>query len=601
VTRQHPLPFGAEVTDRGIHFSLWAPAAERVSVRLDSGITIPMQRDSDAVFAVTTGQARPGTLYQYEIDGRLYPDPASRFQPLDALGQSEVIDPNGFTWTDAAWEGRPWAETVLYELHIGSFSETGDYAGAIGRLQHLVDLGVTAIEIMPVAECPGRWNWGYDGVLPYAPTRRYGRPEDLKRLVDACHAQGISVLLDVVYNHFGPEGNFLPDYARDFFTDRHRTPWGDAINFDGETAQPVRNFMIDNALYWLEQFHLDGLRLDAVDQIRDDSPLPLLVELGDRVRARITDREIHLVLENYRNQASLLGAELGGRGPHTAQWNDDFHHVLRVLGTGAEIGYYRDYVDHPVQRLGKVLSQGFAYQGEESTHHPGMRRGEDSRGLPPTAFIAFTQNHDQIGNHPYGWRIDRLGTTETIRAMTVILLLAPQIPLLFMGQEWSSSAPFPFFCDFDGELGDAVRKGRRQEFAWHPEFGDGASHPPVADPLAETTFESAKLDWSEPNQPPHREQLTLYRTLIELRRRVIMPGLAAIKGHQPAPRLFGTHGLEQIWQLGDGRKLQLIANLCGAPEPHTPARLAEPIFATHPNTDILPAWFVSFSADLPVP
>jgi len=601
LTRQHALPFGAEVTDHGTHFSLWAPAAEQVQVRLGSGITIPMPRYSDGVFAVTTDQAKPGTLYQYEIDGRLYPDPASRFQPLDALGESEVIDPNGFHWTDVEWRGRPWAETILYELHIGSFSPSGDYAGAIDRLDHLVDLGITAIELMPVAECPGRWNWGYDGVLPYAPTRRYGRPEDLKRLVDACHAHGISVLLDVVYNHFGPEGNFLPDYAQDFFTDRHRTPWGDAINFDGETARPVRNFMIDNALYWLEQFHLDGLRLDAVDQIRDDSPVPLLVELGERVRASITDREIHLVLENYRNQASLLGAGLGGRGPHTAQWNDDFHHVLRVIGTGAAIGYYRDYVDHPVARLGRVLSQGFAYQGEESIHHPGMLRGEDSSALPPTAFIAFTQNHDQIGNHPYGWRIDRLGTSEAIRAMTVILLLAPQIPLLFMGQEWSSSAPFPFFCDFDGELGDAVRKGRKQEFAWHPEFGEGASHPPVADPLAQSTFESAKLDWSELRRQPYCAQLTLYRTLIQLRHRVIVPGLAAIDGDQPAPRFFGKHGLEQHWRLGDGRTLQLIANMGGAPEPHTPARLAEPLFATHPDTDGLPAWFVAFSTDRTLP
>jgi maltooligosyltrehalose trehalohydrolase len=333
---RHRLPFGAEITPDGVEFRLWAPAAEAVAVELADGALVPMRRDADDIFSVATDKARAGTRYRYRIGGQSYPDPASRFQPEGAMGPSEVIDPTAYEWRDQEWHGRPWEETVLYELHVGAFSEAGDYDGVAAHLDHLAALGVTAIELMPLADCPGRWNWGYDGVLLYAPASRYGRPDDLKRLVEAAHMVGIAVILDVVYNHLGPEGNFLPAYAPLFFTDKHVTPWGAAVNFDDRGARHVRDFAIQNAHYWLEEFHLDGLRLDAVDQIRDDSHPHILVELGEAVRQAITDRPIHLMLENYDNRASLIGAGRGGPGPHTAQWNDDFHHVHARAATGAD-------------------------------------------------------------------------------------------------------------------------------------------------------------------------------------------------------------------------------------------------------------------------
>ncbi len=487
--RRHELPFGAEITSEGVRFRLWAPKAERVALRLHGTGELPMTRDDGGWHHLTTAAARAGSLYQYLIGGQAVPDPASRYQPEDVHGPSEVVDPGTYDWRDATWPGRRWEEIVLYELHAGSFSESGDFAGIARHLDHLVDLGVTAIELMPVADFPGGRNWGYDGVLPFAPDSRYGRPEELKRLIDQSHARGLAVFLDVVYNHFGPDGNYLHLYAPDFFTERHKTPWGAAINFDGDTARPVRDFFIENALYWLEEFHFDGLRFDAVHAILDDSRRHILTELAETVRARLgAGRPIHLVLENDKNQARLLGPRL-----FTAQWDDDIHHALRVLTTGEIEGYYADYAERPAERLGRALAEGFAYQGDLSAYR-GEARGEPSAGLPPTAFVSFIQNHDQVGNNAFGTRLARLAAPEIIRIAAAIYLLSPQIPMLFMGEEWGAEQPFAFFCDFGPELAEAVRQGRRREFAKFPAFRDAAARARIPDPCAATTFASAVLD-----------------------------------------------------------------------------------------------------------
>ncbi|HVJ54280.1 MAG TPA: malto-oligosyltrehalose trehalohydrolase [Aliidongia sp.] len=587
----YPLSFGAELVEKGVRFRFWAPDAADVSVVIDGDPPQAMQAEGGGWFSLVTDKARPGSRYRYRIGDALYPDPTSRSQPEAALGPSGVIDPGAYRWEDAGWRGIPWEKAVIYELHPGAFSESGDFAGIAERLDYLASLGITLIEIMPVAETPGRWNWGYDGVLPFAPARRYGGPDQLKRLVDACHRHGIGVILDVVYNHFGPEGNFLHAYASAFFNEARKTPWGAAINFDGAEGRAVRDFFIENALYWLKEFHLDGLRLDAVHAIEDRSAVPILVELGQRVREAFPDRPIHLTLENDKNEPSLLGYGKGGPGLYDAQWNDDFHHALHVLLTGAKGGYYEDYSDDPVGWLGRVLAEGFAYQGESSGHRGGQPRGGKSASLPPTAFINFLQNHDQVGNHAYGWRLPKFATPEALRAGAALLLLTPGLPLLFMGEEWASDAPFPFFCDFEGELADAVRNGRLEEFGSFPEFRDPEARAAIPDPLAEATFLSAKLDWAAAKKPGHREMLALYRELIALRQRHIAPLLAHAKGPDGRFVKLGKTALEVRWRLS-GRELRLVANLGPEPVPVRMEPSGQVIFQSHPAVDPLPPWFV---------
>jgi malto-oligosyltrehalose trehalohydrolase len=521
------MPFGAELqADGRVRFRLWAPSHAEIGIELDGAAPVPMAREAGGWHALVTDRARAGTRYRFALpDGLRVPDPASRHQPDDVHGPSEVVDPAAHPWTDGAWRGRPWEEAVVYELHIGSFTPEGTFRAAIGKLDHLASLGVTAIEIMPVAEFPGRRNWGYDGVLPYAPDASYGRPEDLKALVEAAHARGIGVILDVVYNHFGPEGNYLWALARETFTERHHTPWGAAINFDGPGSEVVREYFIHNALYWIEEFHLDGLRLDAVHAILDDSPRHLLQELAERARAAAPDRPIHLVLENEENQASRLIRDTAGRPvQHTAQWNDDVHHVLHVAASGESSGYYAEYTGD-TQKLGRALAEGFAFQGELMPYR-GHARGEKSGGLPPTAFVAFIQNHDQVGNRAFGDRLHGVAPPEAMLAIAAAYLLLPQVPMLFMGEEWAASTPFPFFCDFGPDLADAVRKGRREEFARFPEFADPATRERIPDPMAETTFAAAKLRWEEIGLGPHAERLAWYRRILGVRRAEVVPRLA---------------------------------------------------------------------------
>lgn len=559
-TRRHAMPHGAEIAQDGrVRFRLWAPGCARVELVIEEGPTLALVPGEGGWHELTTDAAHAGTLYRYRVnDGLLVPDPASRFQPRDVHGPSEVIDPAAFTWDDD-FAGRPWHEAVIYELHVGSFTPDGTFAAAIERLDHLARLGVTAIEIMPVADFPGRRNWGYDGVLPYAPDSAYGRPEDLKRLVVEAHRRGLMVLLDVVYNHFGPDGNYLPVYAPSFFTDRHKTPWGAGINYDGADSRPVRDFAIGNALYWLEEFNLDGLRLDAVHAIMDDSPTHLLDELAAAVRTMRGDRPTHLVLENEENAAHRLVRDEAGRPrTYTAQWNDDVHHVLHVAVTGEDEGYYKEYAGR-TDLLARALAEGFAFQGEVMTYR-GETRGEPSGALPPGAFVAFTQNHDQVGNRAFG---DRLGASvpeARLRALAAVTLLLPQAPMIFMGEEWNARTPFPFFCDFSGDLADAVREGRRDEFKRFAAFQDPAQRDRIPDPLADATFASAKLDWAASDN----DHLRLTTELLDLRRRFVLPLLPHI-ARGGTSEVLGEGAVRVTWDAGDAGTLSLACNLSDHP------------------------------------
>jgi malto-oligosyltrehalose trehalohydrolase len=553
---------------RSVRFRLWAPDAQQVELCLGVGDErLPMTREHQGWYAATASAA-PGTHYRYRINGDIaVPDPASRFQPEDVHGPSEVIDPAAFVWSDANWRGRPWEEVVFYELHVGSFTRAGTYAGVEARLQHLRDLGVTAIELMPLADFPGRRNWGYDGVLLFAPDSQYGRPEDLKRLIDSAHRLGLMVFLDVVYNHFGPEGNYLGLYASAFLSDRHQTPWGAAINFDGPDSRPVRDYYIHNALYWLEEYHFDGLRLDAVHAIVDDSVPDILTELAQTVAAGPgARRQVHLVLENDGNEARYLQPRLTGQPRlYRAQWNDDIHHALHVIGTGETAGYYVDYADAPRRHLGRALIEGFAYQGEASPLRNGAARGEPSLGIPLSAFVSFLQNHDQIGNRALGERITQIADPVHVRAISAIFLLAPGPPLLFMGQEWGALTPFLFFCDFAPDLARAVTEGRRKEFSRFPEFSDPDARARIPDPSDPATFARSRLDWDELAGPGARDWLAWHREVLAVRAREIVPRLDKFTSGSGWYELLGGQGLYGEWALSDGARLLLYANLSDHP------------------------------------
>lgn len=560
------MPFGAQCLDADrTRFRLWAPTARSVALELGRSHTElraqPMRQLDDGWHELVTAAAA-GARYRYRIDDELsVPDPASRFNPAGVHEPSEVIDSAAFDWTDGAWRGRPWHEAVLYETHVGTVSRTGDFAGLERRLDELVELGVTAIELLPVGAFSGARGWGYDGVLWYAPHARYGSPADLKRLVQAAHARGLMVVLDVVYNHFGPDGNYLPRYAAPFFNATYQTPWGDAINLDGAQSACVRSFIIHNALYWLNEYHFDGLRLDAVHALRDGSSPSLVEELARTVRAGPgRQRHVHLILENERNEARLLErAPSGAPLIATAQWNDDFHHAFHVILTGERDGYYADYAANPVDRLGRTLTQGFAYQGERSSFS-GRTRGQPSAHLPPTAFIAFLQNHDQIGNRARGERLVALTSHEALRAAWRIMLLAPSPPMLFMGEESGVPTPFLYFCDYAGELGAAITAGRRREFARFAQFaGEHASG--IPDPCAPETFERSRLGGA-----PIESLRAQVRDLLMQRHRRIVPLIPEIVAGAATYRVEDAW-LHASWPLRTRRTLELHANLGHAPHP----------------------------------
>lgn len=597
---RHAMPWGAELRDDGkVRFGLWAPARETVGLVLpDQGRRLAMERREDGWFHLVTA-AVPGERYLFDVgDGLLVADPASRGQAEDAVGPSLVVDPLAYRWRHPDWRGRPWHETVLLELHVGTFTPEGTFRAALERLPHLAETGITAVELMPVADFPGARGWGYDGVLPFAPDRAYGTPDELKALIDAAHGAGLQVFLDVVYNHFGPEGNWFGSYAPKLFTEEiGKTPWGASIDF---RESQVRSFYVHNALYWLEEYRFDGLRLDAVHAIHDPTEVHILQEIARAVRDRFRgERHVHLVLENEKNQARFLGrGEPAGRDGapplYDAQWNDDLHHALHVLVTGERLGYYEDFAEGTLARLGRGLAQGFVYQGEPSAHAGGRARGEPSAHLPPTAFVDFLQNHDQIGNRALGERLAELVPDERLAAAHAILLLAPHVPMLFMGEEWAARTRFLYFCDFHGELAEAVRQGRRKEFAAF--FADPAHA--VPDPLAEETFLRSKLDWSEPERAPHKGWLAETRDLLRLRAERIVPLLPRIEGGAGAFRVLGGGGLEVGWRLADGRSLVLLANLADRPAAGVALPAGELLHATHAGLGAgshgvdLPPWSV---------
>ncbi len=559
----HEMPFGAQTTPGGVRFALWAPSAGAVDVHVERLGALPMEPRPDGWFELLAAGARAGDRYAFAIDGKtspLVPDPASRYQPDDVHAMSEVVDPLAFEWTDDDWAGLPWEEHVFYELHVGTFTPEGTFGAAAAKLDALADLGITAVELMPLSEAPGAHNWGYDGVFPYAPEHRYGTPADLKRFVCEAHRRGLAVFVDVVYNHFGPEGNYLHAYAPQFFTERYHTPWGAALDY--EDRRPVREFAIHNALYWIDEYHVDGLRLDAVHTIYDGTRPAILDELAARVRAAFPARRVHLVLENDDNQAALLT-------PYDAQWDDDVHHALHVAITGEDGGYYRDYAD-PVGKLARTLAEGFAYQGDPSINRDGAPRGTPSGDLPPTKFVPFLQNHDQIGNRAFGERISALAPPEAVRAAAAVNLLTPMIPLLFMGEEWAASTPFQFFCDFSGDLAGAVREGRRREFAAFAQFSSEEARARIPDPSDPATFARCVLRWDERERAPHREMLAFYQEALAARRRDIVPHLAGTAAHRAHVDRLGERGVRARWTLGDGAVLELTANLGPDPSPAPP-------------------------------
>ncbi|QAY77598.1 malto-oligosyltrehalose trehalohydrolase [Sphingosinicella sp. BN140058] len=526
-----PKTWGATLRPDGrARFRLWAPGINAVSLEIEGRDPIPMAREAGGWFAIEA-PAAPGSAYKYRISTDLaVPDPASRAQAGDVHDASLVVDPTAYTWRVPGWSGRPWEEVVLYELHAGLL---GGFRGVAERLPEIAALGVTAIELMPIGDFSGTRNWGYDGVLPYAPDAALGTPDDLKAMVDRAHELGLMVFLDVVYNHFGPEGNYLGAYAADFFRQDVHTPWGGAVDVRQEA---VARFFIDNALMWLNEYRFDGLRFDAVHAIGDPE---FLDRMAGEIRAAVEpERHVHLVLENESNDAARLRA-----GGYDAQWNDDFHNVLHVLLTGERDAYYAHFAEWPAERLARCLAEGFVYQGEDFDGHT---RGVPSGHLSPTRFVPFLQNHDQIGNRALGERLTLLTDPAKLRAATGLLLLAPQIPLLFMGDEVGSTTPFLFFTDFHDQLADAVREGRRKEFAKFPAFADPEARAKIPDPNARSTFEASR---PQPGADAEAWR-TLYRELLTLRRERIVPGLAVARSE--GAEAIGDKAVVARWRLGTG-------------------------------------------------
>jgi malto-oligosyltrehalose trehalohydrolase len=549
------MMFSPVISERGVFFRFWAPLINSVHLKIEGRASEAMHRSDDGWFSCEIAGIGAGTHYKFVLpDGLEVPDPASRFQPHDIHGVSEVVDLASFAWQDPTWAGRAWEEMVIYEMHVGTFTEEGTFSAACNRLDHLQQLGVTAIQLMPLADFPGRYGWGYDGVLPYAPDSSYGRPEDLMALVDAAHQRGISVFLDVVYNHFGPDGNYLPCYAP-LFSDEHTTPWGNGINYDGKLSRPIREFSIQNAIYWVTEFKFDGLRLDAVHAIKDDSEEHFLHELARRVRAAAGDRHIHLIVENEDNDSDLLKRSDNGQTQlFTAQWNDDIHHALHIAATGETFGYYADYEAEP-DPVGRALAEGFVFQGQNMPYR-GEIRGKSTADLPPTAFISFIQNHDQIGNRALGDRVMASQPVNVIKAMAAVYLLAPQIPMLFMGEEWGAQEPFPYFCDHNEEINAMVRKGRREELSRLPGFDTDD----IPDPTAPFTFEMAKLGWWNLAGASCADMLEFYKMLLTIRRETIVPLLyGAGRGTSLGKPNGGPISID--WPLRDEGRLHLRANL----------------------------------------
>ena len=556
ITVARRLPIGAEPGPDGTHFRVCAPKRERVDVVADpSGDSWPLEREENGYFAGLVEGIRPGARYRYRLDGGdAFPDPASRFQPDGPHGPSEVVDPASYRWTDGAWRGAEIRGQVIYELHVGTFSPTGDWDGAIAQLPDLARLGVTAVEVMPVADFPGTFGWGYDGVNLFAPTRLYGRPDDFRRFVNEAHRLGLAVLLDVVYNHFGPDGNYLRQFSDHYFTDRHVTEWGEAINFDDTDSGPVREFFTANAGYWIDEFHLDGLRLDATQAIRDTSPESILTAIGRRVREAAGGRATIVVAEDESQRTQLVRPAADGGYGLDGLWNDDFHHTALVTLTGRREYYYADYGGTP-QELISSLKYGYLFQGQPYKAQ-GRRRGSPAFGLSPVHFVSYIENHDQVANSARGLRSWQLTSPGRWRAMTALTLLGPGTPMLFMGQEYAASTPFLYFADHNPELAALVRKGRADFLAQFASISVPEVRARLDDPESRTTFERCRLDFSERDR--HPEALALHTDLIALRREDPVFRMQEWRGVDGA--VLGPEALVLRFFAEDGMDRLVVAN-----------------------------------------
>lgn len=548
-------------TDGTTRFSLWAPDADTVTLSLGDGRHFELDYQQDG-WRCAEVECPAGMSYRYIINDKLQvPDPAARSQQGDVHGWSCVVD-QSYPWQITQWQGLPWHHSVIYELHVGLF---GGFSKVEQMLPSLARLGITAIELMPINEFPGTRNWGYDGVLPFAPEASYGTPEELKHLIDTAHGLGLMVFLDVVYNHFGPDGNYLGEYARGFFRHDIHTPWGAAIDF---RQREVRDFFCENALMWINDYRFDGLRLDAVHAISEKD---FLVELAQRVRSRIpAGRHVHLMLENEDNSASLL------QQGFNAQWNDDGHNVLHYLLTGEDEGYYADFAESATPKLARCLREGFIYQGESG--HTGRPRGEPSAHLSPTSFVLFLQNHDQVGNRAFGERLTQIANWDALKAATVLLLLSPMIPLVFMGEERGATTPFYYFTDHEDDLAKAVRDGRRAEFAKFATFSDPDMRQKIPDPNAIDTFRSSKIE-PEAEGSEQQNWWEFYQKLLRLRHDAIIPHLPNTRSADVT--IMAPHAVRAAWILGNGSHLSIYLNLSPIPVMVSPPWDEEPLLFSY--------------------
>jgi maltooligosyltrehalose trehalohydrolase len=565
---------GAEVQPGGgVHFRVWAPKRKKVEVIFTSGEAVSpleLEAEEDGYFSGFSAEAKAGALYRLRLDGDddcAYPDPASRFQPEGPHGPSRIVDPSSFRWTDDAWKGRSLTGQIVYEMHIGTFTREGTWAAAARELPSLADLGVTVIEMMPVADFPGRFGWGYDGVNLFAPTRLYGEPDDLRRFVDEAHRHGIAVILDVVHNHFGPDGNYICHFSDDYTTDRYKNEWGEAINFDGPNCERVREFFIANAGYWIDEYHFDGLRLDATQQIFDSSSTHILTEIERRVRAAANGRASIIICENEPQETRMVRPiERGGYGLD-GLWNDDFHHSAVVVLTGHNEAYYTDYLGTP-QEFISAAKYGYLYQGQRYRWQK-ARRGTPTFDLLPEVFVTFIENHDQVANTARGDRLHRRASPGRMRAMTALLLLGPGTPMLFQGQEFASSAPFLYFADHVSNIAEKVCAGRTDFMCQFPRIATPEGRSCLALPHAAETFERCKLDHEE--RVRHREAYELHRDLIRLRREDPVLSLRRRRGLDGAVlgpeafvlRFFSDDGADRLLLVNFGTDLHLYV----APEP----------------------------------
>ena len=566
MTRRYPIC--AELTPDGANFRVWAPKRRRVEVLLSSGAATELSREPGGYWSGLVAGAREGATYRYRLDGAdAFPDPVSRFQPEGPHGPSQLIDPCRFAWTDGAWKGVRLEGQVIYEMHIGTFTPEGTWNAARRQLPELAAVGITVIELMPVADFPGKFGWGYDGVGLFAPVAIYGRPDDFRQFMDDAHRAGIGVILDVVYNHVGPDGNYLKQFADDYFTDRYQNEWGEAINYDGENAGPVREWVITNAVYWAQEYHMDGLRLDATQQIFDSSPENIQSALAKAMRAAAGDRSIIIVAENESQHTNLVRPpDQGGYGLD-ALWNDDFHHSALVALTGHNDAYYSDYNGKPQEFISSV-KYGYLYQGQRYTWQA-KRRGTPAWGLRPAQFVNYIENHDQLANSGHGERLNRLTSPGRLKAMTALLLLAPGTPMLFQGQEFAASTPFLYFADHNENLRPLVAEGRLQFLAQFRNLAQSETRRCLADPGSPGTFESCKLDFSE--RQKHSEWYRLHKDLLRLRReepvfRAQQQGGvdgAVIGSEAFLLRYFGERGDDRLLIVNLGRDLKLDP----APEP----------------------------------